>query len=244
MFVSKYVDDKIVKGKILTNYEGLKKETNLFKPGVKYHHVGQRSDTLSAALDRDLYANVQASRDLKYGGASGIAGRYSFKMTGANAGQPLPFDDRLHYPGANQEFTVLDGDLLEEEYKLYQEREEYINKIVELCIVSDEQCMKILGLDKMDELKLFLGAGTYKATSVDVDGITRKTVDLGKEALPSDEVYNATAVPSILNMLPSSHLNYSFGIAKLKAAISYVNPVIKKNKSKSVDVSEGMKGDI
>ena len=219
MIFNKYIDR--ANGK--TDYDALKTSSNMMAPGSKWR--GERSDTLGAIQDRDMLTLHQASRDTKYGGISGVPGRYRFSIKADDgsdvADQPLPFqingEKRMMYPGTGGIFTVHDGKLLREEQKYYEERQHYLNKMVKLCLASDEQCAKLLGLPTKTALVDALGNGKGK-----------KIIFNGGEILTDlpEETKSANGMPSILSEIAVDSLAFSWGISKLKAVIGHVNPIV------------------
>ncbi len=117
-----------------------KSKLNRAWAGQKYNHLGSRGDGLKSALDRDLIKR-HADREAENFGSGG----YSFKLTDEDGTEvtnpgPLNFNGRMFMPSADGVFTVKDHDLIQNEYQKYKEHEEYINKVMNFILVSNNVC--------------------------------------------------------------------------------------------------------
>lgn len=237
--------------------DDMDKKTNMWKSGTKYR--GARSDTLMSMLDSTQATNQYAARIEKFGGRldggkvvkrPGIVKFQALNDDGTPADEGvLNFGGRTFKSDANGRFTILDSKYLEDEARLAEEIDRYVNETTRFCLANDETCAAILTNGDVELLGTILGshdsngAGfTFAQIRAAVgDAVAQELVDV-VGSLPK-EIRQASSMPSLLAAIDSSSNLYGLGISKLKACVRVVAPIL-ENEQKGMKESKLDEADI
>jgi len=157
------------------------------------------------------------------------AGSYSVAMVD-KAGNPIKKDTsmniggRIFYPDANGVYTFIDRPALEYEAGIAAEVESYIDEIAYLACASDQNFAKVLNTDLATVRAICAKGGCATA---------KPPLDIGKWL---DDEYSC--LPSFLSLLPKESLIFAGGMAKLRAIIKVVMPIMDSNTHTKQAVSE------
>ncbi len=191
----------------------------------------QRSGVKSKLFNREGLASVQDSglykRHLEdYKNAVGDGG-YSIKLCDSNGtaitdNRPLNIGGRVFYPSANGVYTFIDEDALEEQKRLNDEVEQYVDSLVEYSS-TDEALSTItrISVEKLAEICL-------KETTAEYEKIVGKRTF----KLMPDDVKKADCLPSLLFLLHPHTREFALGVSKLRTLIKAVMPIIQKQGTK------------
>lgn len=192
-----------MKGKRITGASDIVKSTVQNLNGLAYK--GPRKSGFASAMDGEA-GNAYINDLSRFGGPDEF-GAMAFRLV-KHDGSPLDGARTINiggkmYSSANGVFRIVDSDALKKQKQIAMEKDKYVNDVFELCITSDIACWQILGGDNFDLLK----------PNGDVPGVK------------NDKIKEADGQPSTLNALPDSDA-LRFGMAKLKALISHVGPIV------------------
>lgn len=201
-------------------YGNLAKAGNSAVVGTKYNHLGTGRSGLASYMDKQTIEHNLEQREKNYGG-----GGYAFQMLGKD-GKPDPeatlnIGGRVHKPRHDGSFYVVDEAYLSLCEREESERKEYVKSIVRKCVISDEICAKVLGLDIEVLEKLCASKGCATAVILKKLGMS-----------PSIDEYDCT--PSYLDCIDESSTFFSGGISKLTKIVNGFMPVLEKSTPSSV----------
>jgi len=124
--------------------------------------------------------------------------------------RPLNLHGRIYYPDANGVFTMVDKAYLEEQYRREQEKEEYLNEIVELASASDSSLRVVLGNVSQQDLIDICKAGGAGKNGIEI----------------SEDIDGVNCLPSIMRLYSKESLIFSQAVSKLRAIIMARAPII------------------
>lgn len=176
--------------------------------GAKYH--GKRSG-LASQLDVKINERNEQRMMDNYG-----AGFVNYRACDNDGNAilnppPMNIDGRLHYANSAGYFRILDHDLIAKKAQVERERAEYVEKILEEAILSNDICMHILGI-----------------TTIEMLEPKRSIRSFGLKGIMSEEMDSYDATPEYLNSFGNAVGNsfYAGGIAKLRKIIQSQMPII------------------
>ena len=188
--------------------------------GTKWSHYGQRGPGIHSTLDAERVKRNLEEKQINRGGAEAGGVRYAVMSADGKPKPhaPINIDGRVHYSDVNGIYYEADTEALEEMARDAKERNEYIRKLLEWCLVSNQAMAMTTGLSE-DDVKVVCaegGANTFFGN------------------IMSNDLDAANCEPDFMSSIDEGSVYFSKGISKLRKIVEFIMPIVRNMTSKSI----------
>lgn len=186
---------------------------------TKYRNYGSRSEGVASLLDKDIVQANAEQRRRKFGTATtrvvavGPDNKPDFNAT-------MNVDGRIHTPGADGTFRMIDEDFIDDIIEQQEERSEYVNKMLKAAVVSNETCAYILGMELEDMKNNYFAEGKPDTATM---AAMNMPIQISKYCCDID----------LLQCYGEHSKEFALGLAKLRCIVGALLPITSRMTKKS-----------